>query len=282
MKKVHLLFGVLVISILLLVGCGGEFKKNMEFGEQALGQGDYPTAIGYFTKAISEKPNDQEVATKLVEAKNGYFAKLISEGKQLKEEKKYAESYEKFQEALKLYPTRKEEIKEDFEVVTIQKEKQEELNQYMVWVEPVVNDYTTMLTDWRTEITAFAVGTSNQKTLAEKLKVMLTDDTELMNKIEKNSVGVGGELKEYNKQFIEGSSDVNRGIFEMIALLNQKEVSNESVVQIGYELQDRIKVQTSYLLTVDEYIQMNDLVLLSKEELEKALLKKEKEEKTDK
>lgn len=240
-------------AVFMLAGCSSDYKTQLENGDKALQEKQYEKAIQSYGLAMKEKPDDNEIKIKFVEAKTAYFDDLLEQSKTLEGKKKYSEAKEQIEDALKLFPNRKTDVSKDIKRLDGKIADQKEMDKYEKWVEGSRKEYQDTIQLWRTEMTSASMGQRSKAQIVQTLVVILQRTDESVKGIENQSVGLDLQLAPMHEEYYDQGNEVYNTTRDLLLKANDPKVDIEDIVNEGKEIEDSIKEQLSYVTKLEKY-----------------------------
>lgn len=227
--KKYLLFAIALIF--LLSGCSiGEYKNVMETGQKAFEIGNYNLAIEYFTKATEIKPNDIEAQQKLAKARDMKFTSAIKQGNAAYTEKNYTEALKFYNEAATINNT-DEALVAIIETSKALSKKQEELEEYIAWLEPIVQKNFSVSNEWKSSMDQLTVGTLTVDEFRVKIENLLPVVNDISREGETKSFELTGEIGNVHSAYVRELNKNHRAVLDIIIAAKSKITDEEGIVQ---------------------------------------------------
>lgn len=264
MKKVFA-FGTVALSAVLLSGCFGgntseAFEKNVQAAKDAATAKDIDAAFMYISAAYEENPKEAEDNYQAV-AQKKYTNDLEKANLAIKQGK--FEEAEEIANGIQGIWKEAEpgELEELIKLIAETKVKQQKLDAYVEWLEPVLEQQSAISTEWIKRSQAFKIQQIRVEDFAHALSQLLPKTEQLVNDVNHQAIKLETDLSTIHETFAENVRKNHDDLVNTLSYANENALPSKQIADEGRSLNQIGANQAAFVQSLRNYAEKNNMVV---------------------
>jgi tetratricopeptide (TPR) repeat protein len=258
----------LLLILITLSACNSKaYETHLENAKDSINKEDYRKALSELEKAIEEEPSSKEAMSLYTLTMDHYYANLIHDGKVNMEKYEFTKAIAAFETAIALYED--DDVKADLKKAKSLQKKQQQLDEYVEWLEGVMKRNVTLSNVWRDSIELYSVKMTNRQTIKNELSALLPELRKMLSDAEDKSFQLDDEMGTYHTVLVQDMNRIHLSYLGVLSVLNDTE-SEDSVIYSnllsqGENVNNSREMINRYIQTLKRYAEEEKIELRIKE-----------------